>query len=101
LVRLYSRGVIVGFSFEDDAEAIADVDDSCVLLASFDTYGITGRGEEAKQWLGVLVATVFAPHCAEEPELYMGGFSADFLDYKVIFGPGEGDGVEGFLADWH
>jgi hypothetical protein len=70
-------------------------------LPRFDAYGIAGRGKEAKQGLGVLVATVFAPHGAEESEFHVVGFSANLLDDEVIFGPGEGDGVEGFLAGWH
>ena len=55
-------GMVVGLDFEGDGEAVADVDDPGVFLASTDEDAIRLGREGAQQRLGVLVGAMLAPH---------------------------------------
>ena len=70
----------MGFDFEDDGLAVADVDGSGVFLSEFGEDAGAGGGEQSKQGLGVLVAAVFAPEGAEYAEFEVVGFAVEEVD---------------------
>ena len=89
-------GVVVGLDFEDDGEAVADVDGSGVFLAKLRQDAGAGRWEEPEEGLGVLVAAVFAPEGAEDAELEIVGFAVEDVYDAAVFVLGEGEFGEFF-----
>ena len=91
----------MGLDLEGDGDAVAEVDDAGVLGAGGDEDAGGVAGEEAQQGLGVLVAAVLAPECAEEAELDGVGFAVNALDDTVVLVGGEGDFGEGLGGHGH
>jgi len=78
--------MIVGFDFEDGAEAVADIDDAGVFTGALDDAG-AGGGEAFQVDAGGFIGAVLAPHDAEDAELGEVGVAAeDFLDAGVLVG---------------
>ena len=101
LERLDSRGVIVGLHLHHHRQPIADVHRPGILLTSLDQNPLACGRKEIQQQLGVLIAAVLAPQCAEHPQLYLAGLSAQSLNYKLVLGFTEGDFIEDFFGDGH
>ena len=101
LVGLDGGGVIVRFDLEYDGQPAADVDDARVLLSGLHAHGLAGGGEAAQEGFGVLVAAVFAPERAEQPQLHAVGFALDLADDEVVLLTREGDLVQCFLRYGH
>ena len=58
-------------------------------------------GEETQQGLGVLVAAVLAPECAEQAKLHGVGLAVQALDYLLVLLGRKGDLSEGLRANGH
>jgi hypothetical protein len=93
--------MVVGLNLHDDAEAVADIDGAGVFRTAMGENVRAFSGEKAEKRLGVLVTAVLAPEGAEEAEFNLVWFAAELLDDQVVFGAGEGDGIENGLVDGH
>ena len=68
LVRFHGRRVVVAFGLEDNRLTIINVHDPGAFTWSLEHPGVF-VGEEPEDRLGLLVRTVFTPHCGEEAGL--------------------------------
>ena len=101
LQGFYGGGVVVGFHFEHDRQAVADVDGAGVFRAGPGQDAGGAGGQHSQQGAGVFVAAVFAPQGAEHPQFHRVGFPAQQGYDAAVLGGGEGDFVQYFFANRH
>ena len=76
--------MIVALDLERDGHAVADVDDTRVLLARADEDLRRLGRERFEQRLGVFVGAMLAPHHAEDPQLGVIRSAAKNLNHPLI-----------------
>ena len=76
LERLHRAGMIVGFDFKSQGQAVAGIHHPCVFLPSFDQHGRSGRRKLFQLLPGVFVGAVFAPHHGKHAQFGLIGLPA-------------------------
>ena len=84
LIGLDVGGVVVALHLEDDAVAIADIDDAGVFARPLDDLRAGGR-QGAQPFLRGFVRAVLVPHGRKDAEFGEGRLAADEVEDALIF----------------
>ncbi len=84
LVGLDVGGMVVALHLEDDALAVADIDDAGILARPLDDARPGGR-QRAQPFLRGFVRAVLVPHRREDAELGKGRLAADQVEDPLVF----------------
>ena len=79
LERLHGAGMVMGFDFKSQREAVSGIHHAGVFLAGFHQNCGSGRGKLSQLPAGVFVGAVLAPHHRKHAELGLIGLPAQSL----------------------